>query len=430
MAIATKSTSSTHPGDSTRSTVPDFCRDTPPWSSTLRVLWMWHAAVVAEYRKPLPVLASCPRLDLTLLIPRRWPERAGQMVHAESDPIDHAAYPQNGQLSGRYRVISARTLFTGFYYVYIFPSLLYQLLRYRPDIIYCYEEPHTFIAACVLLLRRLFFPRTRVLLYAAQNIKKRYPLPFRFFERYCFRHTDGILACGTRVAQTLRSKGYNGKLHVVGLPTDVRTFVPDGTLRAAGRGSLGIGPGAQVIGYAGKLVEEKGLFTLLRAFAELAPGYSDAHLVLAGGGAIAGELKRTAEQLGLAGRVHMPGVIHNSQLPAFMNALDVFVLPSETRPNWREQFGRVLVEAMACGVPVVGSDSGEIPTVIESAGLTFPEADAEALAAQLACLLGNPGERSRLGREGRERVCRLFSTEQVAAQHYAIYRQLFQHEGS
>ena len=59
----------------------------------------------------------------------------------------------------RYHTVAARTLFTGFYYIYIFPSLLYQLLKYRPDVIYCYEEAHTFIACCVLFLRRVFLPR-------------------------------------------------------------------------------------------------------------------------------------------------------------------------------------------------------------------------------------------------------------------------------
>jgi glycosyltransferase involved in cell wall biosynthesis len=105
-----------------------------------------------------------------------------------------------------------------------------------------------------------------------------------------------------------------------------------------------------------------------------------------------------------------------------MNALDVFVLPSETRSNWREQFGRVIVEAMSCGVPVVGSDSGEIPTVLGDAGLIFHEGDSAESAGQLLCLLSNPEERVRLSHAGRERVLRLFSVEQVARKHLSLYR--------
>ena len=377
-----------------------------------KVLWLWHAAVVAEYRKPLALLGRCGDLDIILLTPRKWPERAGQMVYAEPSEDDS------------YQLVAARTLFTGFYYIYIFPSLLYQLLRYRPDIIYCYEEAHTLIAASVLFLRRVFLPESRVLLYAAQNIKKKYPIPFRLFERYSFRRADSILACGTRVAQTLRSKGYRGDLRVVALPTDVHAFAPDAAKCSQGRSELGLGEDALVVGYAGKLVEEKGLRTLLAAFAEATQGREDVHLVLAGGGPLKDELVRSAASMGIGDRVHFPGVIHNSSLPAFMNALDIFVLPSETRSNWREQFGRVIVEAMACGVPVIGSDSGEIPTVLGDAGPVFHEGDAAALAEQMRCLLSDPQERDRLSRMGRERVLTHFSVEQVAEQHHAIYREL------
>lgn len=382
----------------------------------MRVMWIWHAAVVAEYRKPLREMAGCEDLDLTLLVPRRWPERAGQMVEAEPE--------EQGTSLPNYRVIAARTLFTGLYYIYLYPSLLYQLLKYRPNIIYCYEEPHTSISALVLLLRRLFLPRSKVLLYAAQNIKKKYPLPFRLCERYCFKRTDGILACGTLVARTLRSKGYRNMLRVVPLPTDVHTFAPDDVMRARGRRELGLDDDAFVVGYAGKLVEEKGLHTLLAAFNKVAQADPAARLVLAGGGPMRDELPASIEQLGLSRRVHLPGVIHNSALPQFMNALDVFVLPSETRPNWREQFGRVAVEAMSCGTPVVGSNSGEIPNVLGEAGLVFPEGDRDALASHLLRLCADRDERERLGRLGRERVLELFSVEKVAAAHRAVYEEL------
>ncbi|HEX9988179.1 MAG TPA: glycosyltransferase family 4 protein [Chloroflexia bacterium] len=375
-------------------------------------MWIWHAAVVGEYQKPLAVLGECPNLDVSLLVPYRWPERPGQMVHAERPS------------SGNYRLIRARTIFTGFYYVYFFPGLFYHLLRAKPDVIYCYEEAHTLLSALILAFRHLFMPDAHLLLYAAQNIKKRYPLPFRLFERYSFRRADAILACGTRVAQTLRSKSYQGELRVVPLPTDAQAFSPDASRREVCRREMGLPPDAVAIGYAGKLVEEKGLRTLWKAFARLARECPNVHLVLAGGGPLKSELQASAASAGLEGRLHMAGVVHNSGLPGYMNALDVFVLPSETRPNWREQFGRVIVEAMSSGVPVVGSDSGEIPSVLGDAGLVFPEGDSDALAARLRNLVADHSLRARLSHAGRERVLNLFSTEKVAAQHYAIYEEM------
>jgi glycosyltransferase involved in cell wall biosynthesis len=392
---------------------PDGVQDTQ--RAARRVLWIWHAAVVAEYQKPLTLLGRCPDLNLTLLAPKRWPERAGQMVYAEEG---------DGARAGAYRLITARTLFTGLYYIYFYPSLLLHLLRLKPDIIYCYEEAHTLIGAAVLFLRRLFLPRSKVLLYAAQNIKKKYPLPFRLFELYCFRNTDGILACGTKVAQTLRAKGYAGLLRVVALPTDTQTFAPDPSLRDEGRRKWSLPASAVAIGYAGKLVEEKGLRTLMTAFEQVAHKHPHAHLLLAGRGRLYDEIEMRAGEAALADRVHLLGVVHNSDLPAFMNALDVFVLPSETRPNWREQFGRVVVEAMSCGTAAVGSDSGEIPTVLGEAGLIFPEGDTACLTEHLVALIRDPSLRNRLARKGRERVLRYFSTECVAAQHYDVYREM------
>jgi glycosyltransferase involved in cell wall biosynthesis len=367
--------------------------------------------VVAEYQKPLSALADCDNLDVTLLVPRRWPERSGlQMVRAEDPAVPN------------FRLVKASTVFTGLYYIYFFPSLLYQLLRYRPDIIYCYEEAHTFIAASVLALRRLFLPKTIVLLYAAQNIKKRYPPPFSIFERYCFKHADSILACGVRVAETLRSKKYRGDLRIVPLPVDAHAFSPDPALRSQGlRRKLRLPENTLLVGYAGKLVEEKGLRTLWRAFAEVAAERDDVHLLLAGGGPLLEEMRAAAQSAGLENRLHTPGVAHNTELPMYLNALDIFVLPSETRNNWREQFGRVAVEAMACGVPVIGSDSGEIPIVLGDAGLLFHEGDAHALATQLRRLLSDPSLRAELCHKGRQRVLDLYSVEKVAAQHHAIY---------
>ncbi len=105
----------------------------------------------------------------------------------------------------------------------------------------------------------------------------------------------------------------------------------------------------------------------------------------------------------------LDGLAHD-QMAAGYAQLDVLVLPSRTTPTWKEQFGRVIVEALWCGVPVVGSDSGEIPWLIglTGGGLVFPEGDSEALAGRLSELREAPALRERLAlagpRGGREAV--------------------------
>jgi glycosyltransferase involved in cell wall biosynthesis len=100
------------------------------------------------------------------------------------------------------------------------------------------------------------------------------------------------------------------------------------------------------------------------------------------------------------------------------------VLPSRTRPNWVEQFGRVLIEAMASGVPVVGSDSGEIPNVIGDAGLVFPEGDIGRLRAHLQSLIDDPGLWAALARRGRERVQARYTQARIAAETVQVYREV------
>ncbi|HUS16960.1 MAG TPA: glycosyltransferase family 4 protein [Chloroflexia bacterium] len=389
-----------------------------PASDQPRVLWIWHAAVVAEYQKPIAALAARGCWSMHLLVPTAWPERAGTMV-----PLERRSAPG-------YAIHPARVLFPHHYYVYFFPNVLWHLLRVRPNILHVYEEAHSFLPFLILLLRpllgRLWGRRVPVILYAAQNVVKRYPWPFRAFERYCFRHADAILPCGVLVAHTLRQKGYRGPLRVVPLPTDPAVFHRDADARARTRAALGIQPGAVVIGYAGKLVEEKGVGTLLRAFLDLPTTADGPHLLIAGGGPLRESLQHAAATGGAGGRVHFLGALTHTALVAALSAGDIWVVPSETRPHWREQFGRAAVEAMACENAVVTSDSGELPRVIGPAGRVVPEGDAAALQAVLAELIADEGERIRLGSRGRARVLACYTPARAAVLYDAVYRQVGQ----
>jgi glycosyltransferase involved in cell wall biosynthesis len=135
-------------------------------------------------------------------------------------------------------------------------------------------------------------------------------------------------------------------------------------------------------------------------------------------------LELLARELGIAERVHFDGVIASGQMPAYLGQLDILVLPSRSLPNWKEQFGRILVEAMACEVAVIGSDSGEIPNVIGEAGLIFPEDSVDGLYNHLLTLLKDDNLRRQLGRRGRERVLNHYTQAQIAAKTVEVYREM------
>jgi glycosyltransferase involved in cell wall biosynthesis len=135
-------------------------------------------------------------------------------------------------------------------------------------------------------------------------------------------------------------------------------------------------------------------------------------------------LTALADALGIAERVTFLGRLPSAQAPEFYRSLDVLVLPSLSRPNWVEQFGRVLVEAMACEIPVIGSASGEIPTVIGDAGLLFPEGDATLLAERITALAKDPAHRAQLAKLGRARVLAHFTNARITAETVRIYEQM------
>jgi glycosyltransferase involved in cell wall biosynthesis len=131
-------------------------------------------------------------------------------------------------------------------------------------------------------------------------------------------------------------------------------------------------------------------------------------------------------ELGIADRVTFIEWIASTEMPQQYAEIDVLVLPSLTRPNWKEQFGRVLVESMAAARPVIGSDSGAIPGVIGNGGLVFPEGDVAALAEHLHTLQTKADLRLILGDIGRKRVLEHFTHERIATATVNVYREICQ----
>lgn len=155
---------------------------------------------------------------------------------------------------------------------------------------------------------------------------------------------------------------------------------------AATRAKLGLSQ--RTVGYFGRLTPEKGLHLLLEALAQLqdlpwsflVDRFSDYQTDYTR------ELQAKIETLGLQSRVVYFDAKHD-EMPDYMNAADIVVLPSVSTPKWKEQYGRVLPEAMACGKIVVGSDSGAIPELVNGFGVIFPEGNVEALREVLQSLL-------------------------------------------
>ncbi|MBD2848689.1 glycosyltransferase family 4 protein, partial [Paenibacillus sp. IB182496] len=268
--------------------------------------------------------------------------------------------------------------------------------RYAPEVLFVEEEPYA-VSAWQAMRASRGLPMTRVV-YSAQNIRKSYPPPFRWMEQYVLRAADAAAVVSEDVGAVLRAKQYSGRLLPFPLGVDTGQFRPLPETRARRRAELGAGD-ELVVGYVGRFVEEKGIRVLCAAAEQLAAqpagqlGAPSCRFLFVGGGPLLGELRELERRHPRAVTVR-EGVSHG-EVHEWMNAMDVLALPSLTMPGWKEQFGRVIVEAMACGLPVVGTDSGEIGRLLQATGggWTVPERQPEALAAQLLGLAARQAER-------------------------------------
>jgi glycosyltransferase involved in cell wall biosynthesis len=197
---------------------------------------------------------------------------------------------------------------------------------------------------------------------------------------------------------------------------DTRQFGPEAD-GARVRGQLGIPTSAVVVGFVGAMDAahpSRGVPLLLDAVARL--GRDDVQFLAVGAGALQASYRRHAEGLGLAGRCHWPGAIPytGSELPAHFAAMDIVALPSLKA----ESFGMVLVEAMAVGRPVIGSDLPGVRTVVEHGvdGFLVPPGDVDALSAALGRLVGDEELRRRMGAAGRTKVEARYDWRAIAAQ--------------
>ncbi|RMF81684.1 MAG: glycosyltransferase family 1 protein [Chloroflexi bacterium] len=364
----------------------------------MRVLMVSKACVVGIYQQKLEHIARHDAIDLLVIVPPSWRDERGE-TRLERVYTDG------------YRMEITPLRFNGNFHLHYFHGLREFVCDFQPHIMHIDEEPYNL--ATWHALRTASYVDAKTLFFSWQNINRRYPPPFSFGEQWVLRHIDYAIAGTKSAAQVWRQKGYTGPLAVIPqfgvdptlfAPTDERPTRPF------------------TIGYIGRLVEEKGIALLLKAAAQLRDPHWQMRII--GGGPQRDDLARQAARLGIAQQVTFVEQLPSTEMPAQYHRLDVLVLPSLTRPNWKEQFGRVLIEAMASGVPVIGSSSGAIPDVIGEAGLIFAEGDPDALTQQLTQVQGDADLRDCLRKRGRERVLTRFTHEQVAAATVRVYHEM------
>ena len=365
----------------------------------MKVCVVSHAYVTPVNHDKLRALAAIDGIELTLIVPESWRTATSVLALPPMDApyrIERSPITSSGRIGAyRYRDLSA-------------------IRRGRPDVIHAEVEPWS-LAAFQVIRAAAGSP---VVLFTWENLEGPRRLASRAVERLVLRKARHVIAGNEGARARMRRRGVpDARLSVLPqLGIDVARFANGDPARARPGGAAD--GGAPVVGFIGRVVAEKGVDTLIAAVEKL-----DARLLVVGDGAELSALRmRTAGWP--VGKATFAGAVRDADVPHYLACMDALALPSRTTPSWAEQFGHVLIEAMAAGVPVVGSSSGAIPEVIGDAGLMFTEGDVESLRRRLDEVLRDQALRARLIASGRARVERCYTNARVAAAQVAIYRRL------
>ena len=365
----------------------------------MKVVLLSKAMVTGAYQKKAEELARLPGVELTVVVPPAWQEPRVGVLQLEQ------------QFTQGYDMVVTEIRFNGHFHYHYYPAIGRIIRDIRPDVFHIDEEPYNYATYHAMKAAQRFGPKMCFFTY--QNIEKRYPPPFSYFERSVYSGVDVGIAANQAALEVIRAKGFQKpSVLIPQFGVDPALYHPmPPQVRPANR--------PPTVGYIGRLVEEKGLQVLLDAVAQLRQPY---RVEIIGSGYYRTELEVQAARLGIRDRIFFRNSVPSRDVPEVLSRLDMLVVPSLTRSNWKEQFGRVIIEAMACEVPVIGSDSGEIPNVIGDAGIIVPENDPETLALRIWELMEDRVRRLELAARGRQRVLRYFTQQQIALRYHQLYQ--------
>jgi glycosyltransferase involved in cell wall biosynthesis len=379
-----------------------------PVAAERRLITIGHSYVVAENRRLAHemALAGRGRWHVTAIAPSSY---RADLRPVDFEPLDGEA-TEVIQLGVRLDRVPHFMSYRG----------LRRVLSGGIDLVHCWEEPYVLAAAQIA---RTIPASSKLVMASFQNLRKSYPWPLSEFERESMRRAAGWIAFGHTVAETLGPHpGYVDKPHRVIPPgVDVERFRPDPAAGAAIRRRIGWAEDALVIGYLGRFAPQKGVTDLCAALDKMRTPW---HALFVGGGSLQGDLEQFA--LAHPGRVHIATDVRHSDVPGWLNAMTMLCAPSRTTTEWREQFGRMLIEAMACGVPVLASDTGEMPVVVRDAGRVLPEGDPATWARSLDAYLEDPATRELMAKRGIERARTFFAWPIVARRHLEFFDALLE----
>jgi len=380
-------------------------------NSPLRVLFVSQAYVVGVNQGKLDAIAKTGQAEVGLLAPSNWKAPEWNRELPLETPYENIKY------------YSAPVSYPGKGGAYIFaPGKIQEVIKdFQPDVLHVELEVFSLCALEFAICSRL--TGKPLVLFGWENQERRLPLPRHWVRKFVLDTAKLIVAGNQDGANLLRGWGYTGTIEVMPqLGVDTQLFSAD--LRSQQQESDEL-----KIGFLGRLAHQKGIDLIFAAARQLQQRGLKFRIILCGSGNDEEALRKEAEKQQIAEVVTWQGAVPHSKAAEEISKFDVLVLPSRTTATWKEQFGHVLIEAMAMGVPVVGSSSGEIPNVIGRPDLVFTEENAGELAAILKKMICEPEWRKEAGHYGMNRVYQYYTHEKIAERLIKLWQKLIEPQG-
>jgi glycosyltransferase involved in cell wall biosynthesis len=358
-----------------------------------------HAAVLDVNRSVFKELAQVADVPVQMIVPTKW---QGDLIQNLEFKSEKESKTQN------FSVRPFPVLFSGKGSFFFYRSLFKEIRSLKPTHVFVDEEPWT-VAAFQAFESFRSCPRS---FFTKQNLYKVLPPPFNAIQNWIFKESTHAYSVADEVTDVLRKKGYQKEIRYLPHSYDPEIFkVLTGEENKAKRLDLGLPLDRKVVSYFGRLTEEKGIKNFLQATKGLE---SQCSVLVVGNGPLENMVREEKEK-SKGHFVFLPAIPHH-EVGSVLGLSDILVLPSRTTPHWKEQFGRILVEAMACGAAVVGSNSGEIPHLIKKTGggLVFQEGDVVDLAEKIKTLLVSETSLSQYKNSGYQFVKKNLSHQAVA----------------
>ena len=388
----------------------------------MRVLVASHTYIVDLNCEKFRTLAQEPDVEVTVVVPQRWSPGGVQNRIVEKEAWQ----------DGRFRVVPISNFSQNNQGMLTFGLDLVKLLReFRPHVIQVEQGSKGLAYAEMITLNRLLGLNAKMLFFTWWNLPYELKFPVSLLEKYNLGGTDGIISGNQDGADILRDRGYGGPIRVMPqLGVDETLFRPQSQPELLEK--LDIDADDFVVGFVGRFVEEKGLLTLMKSLGQLKDHPKSWKCLLLGRGPLKEELQNQAVELGISDRIRWVESVPHDDVPRYINLMSTLILPSETTykfktmtaVGWVEQFGHVLIEAMACQVPVIGSDSGEIPHVIGDAGLVFPEGNADELSDRIRTLMDSSETHTDFSKRGYDLAMEKYTNRALAQQVLDFYQEL------